>query len=228
LARSGGFGSQAYPYGAVLIRREVRELEMKAHLELVGRVKAEQVYLRALPEAGDVDQRNGKLTAIGQTQATLDQLEANEPVGRVVVHIRPDVRAWRNTPADIPLRDGDVLIIPKTTNYVTVTGQVFNPTAVAYIPGRSARWYLSQAGGLTPMADKKSVFVIRADGSVLSARNNSDSWWSGNPLNETLKPGDSIVVPEIAPRIGGRNWATLMQAAQIASSAALTVAYIKP
>jgi hypothetical protein len=36
------------------------------------------------------------------------------------------------------------------------------------------------------------------------------------------------VVPELAPKIGGRNWATIMQAAQIASSAALTVAYIKP
>jgi len=44
-----------------------------------------------------------------------------------------------------------------------------------------------------------------------------------------LRPGDSIVVPELAPKIGGRNnWATVMQAAQIASSAALTIAYIKP
>jgi len=126
------------------------------------------------------------------------------------------------------LRDGDVLVIPKTTNYVTVTGQVFKPTAVAYVPGRSAKWYLSQAGGLTQLANKSAVFVVRADGSVLGAKNNSDSWWSGNALNASLKPGDSIVVPERAPKIGGRNWSTILQAAQIASSAALTVAYIKP
>ena len=227
LQRSGGFGSEAYPYGAVLVRREVRDLEMRSHLELVQRVKAEQGYLKSLPEA-DTDQKNAKMTAVAQTQSTLDQLEATAPIGRVVIHIRPDVRSWRNTAADIPLRDGDVLVVPKTTNYVTVTGQVFNPTAVAYVPGRSAKWYLSQAGGLTQLANKRAVFVVRGDGSVLGAKNNTDSWWSGDPLHETLRPGDSIVVPEIAPKIGGRNWATIMQAAQIASSAALTVAYIKP
>ncbi len=228
LLRSGGFGSEAYPYGAVLVRREVRDLEMRSHVELVQRVKAEQVYLKSLPES-DADQKNAKMTAIAQTQSTLDQLETTAPIGRVVIHVRPDVRSWRNTPADIALRDGDVLVIPKTTNYVTVAGQVFNPTAVAYVPGRSAKWYLSQAGGLTQLANKKAVFVVRGDGSVIGAKNNSDSWWSGNPLNETLRPGDSIVVPELAPKIGGRNnWATVMQAAQIASSAALTIAYIKP
>lgn len=227
LSRSGGFGPEAYPYGAVLVRKEVRELESRAHMELVQRVKAEQTYLRELPET-ETEQKNAKLTAIAQTQSTLDQLQATAPIGRVVIHIRSDVKTWRNTAADIPLRDGDVLVIPKTANYVTVTGQVFNPTAVGYAPGRSARWYLSQAGGLTQLANKKAVFVVRGDGSVLGAKNNSDSWWSGDPLSQTLKPGDAIVVPELAPKIGGRNWATIMQAAQIASSAALTVAYIKP
>ncbi len=89
--------------------------------------------------------------------------------------------AWRNTPADVPVRDGDVLLIPKKADYVMVNGQVFNPTAVSYKPGRSAKWYLSQAGGMTPLADKKAVFVIRGDGSVLSAKNNSSGWWSGDP-----------------------------------------------
>jgi protein involved in polysaccharide export with SLBB domain len=227
LSRSGGFGPEAYPYGAVLVRSEVRQLEMKSHTELVQRVKAEQTYLKELPES-DADKKNAKMTAIAQTQSTLDQLEATAPIGRVVIHIRSDVRSWRNTAADIPLRDGDVLVIPKTTTYVTVTGQVFNPTAVAYVPGRSAKWYLSQAGGLTQLANKKALFVVRGDGSVLAAKNNSDSWWSGNPLDETLTPGDAIVVPELAPKIGGRNWAPIMQSAQIASSLALTVAYIKP
>jgi len=227
LTRSGGFGPEAYPYGAVLIRKEVRDLQVKSRTELVLRLKAEQDYLRSLPE-GDTDQKNAKLTAISQTQSTLDQLQTAAPIGRVVIHVRSDVRSWRNTPADIPVRDGDILIIPKTANYVTVSGQVFNPTAVAYVPCRSANWYLSQAGGLTQLANKKAVFVVRGDGSVLGAKNNSDSWWSGNALNQTLRPGDSIVVPELAPKIGGRNWALLIQSAQVASSVALAVAYIHP
>ena len=209
------------------MRREVREIEMKSHIALVQRIKAEQVNLKVLPEA-DADQRNAKLTAIAQTETTLTQLESTAPVGRVVVHIQPDISRWQNTAADVQLRDGDILLIPKKANYVTVTGQVFNQTAISYRPGHSAKWYLSQAGGLTQIADKKAVFVIRADRSVLSAKNNSSGWWGCDPLSASLKPGDSIVVPEMAPRIGTRNWTTALQAAQIATSVALTIAYIKP
>lgn len=226
LTRCNGFTAEAYPYGAVLIRGEVRELEMKSHLELVNRIKAEEIYLKALPES-DTDQKNAKLTAIAQTETALQQLETTSPVGRVVIHIPSDLKKLAKTPADTPLRDGDVLIIPKKTNYVIVSGQVFNPTAVGYLPGKSAKWYLSQSGGLTQIADKNAVFVVRADGSVLSAKNNS-GFWFGDPMNAVLKPGDSIVVPEKAPRMAARNWASLLQAAQVASSLALTVAYIHP
>jgi polysaccharide export outer membrane protein len=227
LARAGGFNAQAYPYGAVLMRRDVRELEMQSRMELVQRVKAEQVSLKALPES-DADQKNAKLTAIAETETTLQQLQANPPIGRVVIHIQPDLKEWQNTPKDVAVRDGDVLFVPKKAGYVMVNGQVFNATAISFQPGRSAKWYLSQAGGLTPLADRKGVFVIRADGSVIAAKNNTSGWWLGDPLSVALKPGDTVVVPEKAPKIGGRNWQTIMQSAQVASSVALAVAYIHP
>ncbi len=226
LKRCNGFTAEAYPYGAILIRGEVRELEMRSHLELLNRIKVEEGYLKALPD-GDADQKNAKLTAIAQTETALHQLEATDPVGRVVIHLPSDLKKLANTPTDAPLRNGDVLIIPKKTNYVVVSGEVFNPTTVGYLPGRSAKWYLSQSGGLTQIADKNAVFVVRADGSVLSAKNNS-GFWSGDPLNAVLRAGDSIVVPEKAPKMAPRNWSALLQAAQVASSAALTVAYIHP
>ena len=227
LARAGGFNSQAYPYGAVLMRREVRELEMKAHLQLVERIKAEETNLKSLPE-GDTEQKNQKLNAIAQTQTALTQLQANTPIGRVVVHLESDIKQWRNTSADVAVRDGDVLVVPKRPGYVLVNGQVYHPTAVSYQNGRSAKWYLSQAGGLTQMADKNAVFVVRADGSVLSAKGNREGFFAGNPLNSTLRAGDTVVVPEKAPKIGTRNWSTIFQAAQVASSVALAVAYIHP
>src|SRR5580692_3564031 len=227
LARSGGFDSEAYSYGAVLMRREVRDLELKSHMELVQRVKAEQVTLKALPDT-NADEKNAKLTAIGQTEATLAQLQASAPIGRVVIHISHHMKAWQITAADVQVRDGDVLFVPKKAGYVMVNGQVFNPTAISFRPGHSAKWYLSQAGGVTQLADKKAVFVIRADGSVLSAKNNNDGWWGGDPMSATLRAGDTIVVPEKAPKIAGRNWQTIMQSAQLASSVALAVAYIHP
>jgi protein involved in polysaccharide export with SLBB domain len=227
LTRAGGFNSQAYPYGAILTRREVRDLQMKSHTELIRRVKAEQLNLKALPES-DTDQRNEKLTAIARTETTLNELETSAPIGRVVIHIKPDIKSWQATPADVPVRDGDILLIPKKADYVLVTGQVYNSTAVSFQPGRSAKWYLSQAGGLTQIADKKAVFVIRADGSVITAKNNGSGLWSGDPMGATLRPGDSIIVPEKTPKIGGKNWALIMQAAQLAASMAITVAYFHP
>jgi polysaccharide biosynthesis/export protein len=229
LQRCGGFTTQAYPYGAVLLRREVRDLQMTSHLELIQRIKAEQTYLKSLPES-DADQKNAKLSAIAQTDTVLQQLEATSPIGRVVIHVPSDeksLESFTKSPADVSLQDGDELVIPKKTNYVMVSGQVYNPTAVSYLPGKSARWYLSQAGGTTPVADKSAAFVVRADGSVLSAKNNS-SFWSGDPMSAVLKAGDSIVMPEKAPKIAARNWAPILQAAQVASSVALTIAYIHP
>ena len=224
LARCNGFTPEAYPYGAVLLRKEVRDVEMRSRLELVSRLKAEQGYLKSLPE-GDADQKSVKLTALAQTDTALQQLEATPPAGRVVIHIPPDLKKFAHSPGDTGLRDGDELFVPKKANYVMVSGQVFNPTAVSYLPGRSAKWYLRQSGGITQIADKGAVFVVRADGSVLSAKNVS-GMWSGDPMNAVLKPGDSIVVPEKAPKIAARNWTTVMQAAQVASSVALAVAYI--
>jgi protein involved in polysaccharide export with SLBB domain len=227
LERAGGYTKHAYPYGALLMRRDVRDIELKSQLELITRIKSEKAILTSLPE-GDADQKNAKLTAISQTEATLSELATHDPVGRVVVHIQGDINKWKNTAADIPVHDGDVLMIPKNPNTVLVTGQVFNPTAISQQKDRSAKWYLSQAGGLTPMADRKAVFVIRADGSVISAKNNSSGWWSGDPLSASLRPGDTVIVPEKAPKVGGPNFTTVMQVAQLATSVALAVAYIHP
>jgi protein involved in polysaccharide export with SLBB domain len=229
LQRCGGFTAQGDPYGAVLVRREVRELQMQAHMDLIDRLKLEEKYLKSLPE-GDADQKNLKLTAVAQTETALQQLQGNPPSGRMVIHVpanAKDLASFAKTPADVQLRNGDEFIIPKKNSYVMVSGQVFNPTAVSYLPGKSAKWYLSQAGGLTQIGDKSASFVVRADGSVLSAKNNS-GFWSGDPMSAVLKPGDSIVVPEKAPKVGSRNWVPLLQAAQVASSVALTVAYIHP
>jgi protein involved in polysaccharide export with SLBB domain len=100
-----------------------------------------------------------------------------------------------------------------------VTGQVFNPTAVSYRPGKSAKWYLSQSGGPTAVANKKAIFVIRADGSVIGAK---EGLWSGPSLSAVLQPGDTVVVPEKAIG-GGIQWQTLFLATQVASSVASTV-----
>jgi len=226
LERAGGYTSQAYPYAAVLTRRDVREAEQLSRASLIQRIRTEEGSLQVMPET-DEQQKNAKATALAQMRSTLHQLEINPPIGRVVIHIADPIEKWKNTPADVVVKDGDVLLVPSRTGYVMVNGQVFHPTAVSYRSGKSANWYLSQAGGLTPLADKKAAFVLRADGSVISARNNS-SFFAGDPMDAILRSGDVVVVPEKALKVGGPNWSVIMQAASVAASTALAVAYIHP
>jgi hypothetical protein len=165
----------------------------------------------------DPDQKLSAESAFVQWQTTLDNLVSSPPTGRVAVQISSDIHSWENTARDITIRPGDILVIPKRPSFVLVQGQVYGPTAVAYRPARSARWYLSQAGGTTNMANKGAIFVVRADGTVIS--NHSASWISGDPLSAALQPGDMVVVPEKA--LGGPPiWKTLFQNAQVLSSIA--------
>jgi protein involved in polysaccharide export with SLBB domain len=218
LQRAGGFQSNAYPYGAVLQRTQVRELEAKEQNQMILRVKDLRNNLELLPE-GDARQRQAKEMALQQYQTTLTQLSGNPPVGRVAIRVSSDINRWKNSSADVEVRAGDSLIIPKRPSFVMVSGQVFNPTAVAYRPGKSARWYLTQAGGPTAVADKHSIFVIRADGSVVGGK---ASLWSGHSLSAVLQAGDTVVVPEKAVG-GGIQWQTVFLATQVASSVASTV-----
>jgi polysaccharide export outer membrane protein len=218
LQRAGGFQPHAYVFGTVLERAQVRELQTKEQTQLMLRVKDLQNNVELLPE-GDANQKRAKENALRQYQNALTQLGTNTPIGRVTVRISPEVNRWKDTAADMEVRAGDTLVIPKRPSFVMVTGQVFNPTAVSYRPGKSAKWYLSQSGGPTAVANKKAIFVIRADGSVIGAK---ESLWSGQSLNAVLQPGDTVVVPEKAIG-GGVQWSTVFLAAQVASSVVSTL-----
>ena len=218
LERAGGFQPDAYPYGAVLQREQVRELEAKSQAEIITRVRDAQTSLELLPE-NDSKQKEAKALALQQAQASLDQLSASTVLGRLTIRISSRLDHWRNTPADIEVRAGDTLTVPKRPSFVMVTGEVFNPTAVSYRPGKNARWYLSQSGGPGPLGNKKGIFVIRADGSVIAS---SSGLLSGDSLATALEPGDTVVVPERAIA-GGIQWQSALLTAQTAASIASAV-----
>jgi protein involved in polysaccharide export with SLBB domain len=219
LKRAGGFAPDAYPYGAVLQRTQVMELQERTRIELLQRVQSSQAELRlAVDQETDPQKKKSQEAAYRQWQTTLQTLEQSRPLGRVTIRISKDMRHWENTAADIELRAGDVLTIPKRPSYVMVTGQVYNPTAVGYRPGKSAKWYLSQSGGPTTLANKKAIFVLCADGSVLGG---NSGMWGGASFDHVLQPGDTVVVPEKA--IGpGPNWQLIIATAQLAATIAYT------
>jgi protein involved in polysaccharide export with SLBB domain len=157
-------------------------------------------------------------TAIEQHKREIEALQQAPATGRMVIRLRSGLAQLKNSPDDIELRDGDSLFVPKRPEFVVVTGQVYNSNAVTYRPGKNAAWYLRQAGGPTDQANKKAIFIVRANGSVVSG--NVEGWWSGNVLSTVVQPGDTIVVPEKA--VGGSPlWKNLVTVAQIAQAGAI-------
>lgn len=223
LQRAGGFAPGAYVYGAVLLRPEVQKLEQRSYGELILRVRDQQATLKQTAMTStDPDQKTSAESALVQFQSTLDTLVNTPPSGRVTMQISSNVKTWANTSRDVMLRSGDVVVIPKRPSYILVQGQVYGPTAVAYRPGKSAKWYLMQAGGPTNLANKKAIFVIRADGTVFGK---GSSWISGDGLNVPLQPGDMIVVPE-KPIGGTPVWRNIFATAQVMSSLATSALII--
>ena len=222
LERAGGLRTDAYPYGAIFERAQVREVEQHNRAELVRNVEDQGAALKAEPDS-DSDKKAAKDAALLQWQSTMDRLQNTPPVGRLVIHISKDTKRWRNTSADVQVRAGDTIYIPKVPTSVIVNGAVYVPTAVTYRPGKSAGWYLSQAGGPSNTAYKKGTFVIRADGSVAGG---SGGMFSGGVESAELRPGDMVVVPEKAFSANSR-WKTTLQVAQLATAVGIAVQVAK-
>jgi protein involved in polysaccharide export with SLBB domain len=218
LERAGGLRSDAYSYGAIFERVQVRELEEQNRAELLGSIQDQGAVLRAAPDS-DPDQKAAKEASLLQWQSTLNRLQNTPPAGRLVIHISKDIEHWQNTSVDVPVRAGDAIYIPKTPTSIMVDGAVYNATAVAYKPGKSAGWYLSQAGGPSNTAYKKGIFVIRADGSVAGG---SKGMFSGGVEAAELRPGDTVVVPEKAFSANTR-WKDILQGAQVATAIGIAI-----
>jgi protein involved in polysaccharide export with SLBB domain len=213
IERVGGFRPGAYPQGAVLERVQVRELDDKSRQALIRRIESAQPNVKS-PEGLALTS-----AFMQQQQVMLQRLKGQQSSGRMVIKISGDVSSWANSPSDIELRPGDSIFIPKRPGFVLVNGQVNNPSAVTFTPGKNAGWYLQRAGGTTEFGNQKGIFVIRADGSVVGAKGAS-SWFSGNVLSAIMQPGDTVVVPD---KIITENlfWKNVLNTAQITSSLAI-------
>jgi len=121
--RAGGFRSDAYPYGVIFERKQVRQMEEEVRDQLIKQVRMDGANLTLIPEQ-ETDQKLAKEAAVNQWQSALQKLQNQPPSGRLVIHISKDVKHWANTPADIQVRAGDIIYIPKRTNFVMVEGSV--------------------------------------------------------------------------------------------------------
>jgi protein involved in polysaccharide export with SLBB domain len=216
LRRAGGMLPTAYPTGAVLVRSRVRDLEQSSRDELIRQIETNSAAARLSP---GISGAGGGVQLIKEQQdQVIADLKSHPPTGRMVIHISSDIDSWANTPADIELRRDDQLTIPKQPGFVLVTGQVYNVTALTFTPGKSAEWYLGRAGGVNTTANRKEIFIIRANGSVIGRHSGG---FGNSVLATSLNPGDVVVVPQKI--IGGSLfWRNLLSTGQLAASIAIT------
>ncbi len=222
LKRSGGFTPNAFPNGIVLVRESVK---VKQQAELDRFIAAERQRLTA-QSAGIAAGTAGLSVMAGASGAMaeqqvlalrLQQLEATASrieLGRVIVSL-DSIERLEGTEDDIILESRDRITIPTPPQTVGIIGSVKNPTSVVYRPGLDLNDYLRQAGGVTEDANKREMYVMRANGTTDS------SYLSA----KEMRPGDTIVVPQ---KIEARPpqlalWQTV---ASIIGSLALTAAGI--
>jgi protein involved in polysaccharide export with SLBB domain len=181
LARAGGLTELAFPEGAAFTRDELRQREQEQLLRLTERLR------RDLTMASIAGARGGQLGAgqnIGIGQSLLSQITAATAVGRLVINMPALLAGASGSENDIVLRDGDRLIVPRRSQEVTVMGEVQNVTSHLYKPSRTREDYIALSGGATRMADRRKLYVVRADGSVVERK-----------AAEHIIAGDTIVVP---------------------------------
>lgn len=199
IQRAGGFTENAYPYGAVFTRNNIKAREKQQAERLLAQLKAD-IASKALTNT------NALGAAASPPLALINELQTIEPVGRLVIDLEQIMLGRADF--DIEMEDGDALFVPRTQNSVTVMGEVQHPGSHRFRAGMNVNDYLALAGGSRKRADEKRVFVIRADGSVMVPTQNR---WFGTANND-LKPGDTIIMPlDTEYKDGLSMWAQVTQ-----------------
>jgi protein involved in polysaccharide export with SLBB domain len=203
LQRAGGLTDQAFPQGAVFIREELKKRE-KDQLELLANRLQSDLAALSLEAAVSAAASTTTTSTGSATQALvvgqqlMAQLRETKPVGRLVLDVNRIAKNGKGSSDDVLVRDGDRLLIPKKTQEVTILGEVQSPTSHVYVAGLTRDDYISRSGGPTQKADKKRIYVVRANGDVVSG---SRSGWFRKSQAADIQPGDTIVVPLDTERV---------------------------
>lgn len=196
VAQAGGLTSNAYLYGAQFTRESTRREQQKRYDEFINQLErdinqgAANISGRVISPAESVTAQ----AAVTNQRELLDRLRKVPVSGRIVLDLDPNSKGVDALP-DLPLENGDRFYVPSRPSTVNVVGTVFEQAAFLYDEDLHVGDYLKKAGGPTRSADKSHMFVVRADGSVISKTTNSAGLFSKNFQTLPMHPGDSLVVP---------------------------------
>jgi protein involved in polysaccharide export with SLBB domain len=203
LERAGGFTAEAFSEGAVFVREELKKRE-KEQIELLSNrlqsdlaaLSLQAVASSAATSGGGGGASAGQALVVGQQ--LISQLRDAKPVGRLVINLDQVMSSPTGAPGDVILKDADKLLVPKKNQEITILGEVQSPTSHVFESGLTRDEYIAKSGGTTQKADRKRIYVVRANGDVFSG---GRSGWFRRSQTIEMRPGDTIVVPLDTERI---------------------------
>ncbi len=195
IARAGGLTPDAYMYASEFTRESTRRVQQQRLNEYADQLEAQVTAVTSSAGASALNDRDAAAAqaAASSARASIARLRQLQPVGRIVLQLRPDDHTLDTIP-DLALEDGDRFVVPRVPANVSVEGQVYSANAFVFERGRRTKFYLREAGGPDRLADEHRAFILRADGSVFNQQ-------YGNVEHANIFPGDTIVVP---PKITSR------------------------
>jgi polysaccharide biosynthesis/export protein len=203
MLRAGGFTDSAFPEGTIFIREELKKRE-KEQLELLAnRLQSDLAALSLEAVASSAATSNAGVGANANQglligQQLLVQLRDAKPVGRLVINAEGVLKGRPGGAFDVLVRSGDKLLVPKKTQEITILGEVQSPTSHVFQQGLTRDDYIAKSGGTTQKADRKRIYVVRANGDVVSGNR---SGWFRRSQSIVMRPGDTIVVPLDTERV---------------------------
>jgi polysaccharide biosynthesis/export protein len=196
VVRAGGLAPSAYLYAAVFTRESTREQQQERLDMFIAQMERDlaRQIAQTSQNARTSEEANAARASMEARRASLDKLRQLKADGRIVLTLHPDDAGVNSIP-ELPLEDGDKLYLPSRPIVVSVVGDVYNQGSFIQRPGKTVDRYLRDSGGPTRNADKSKIFVVRANGSVVS-KDAASGFWSGGFNSMVLMPGDTVVVPE--------------------------------
>jgi protein involved in polysaccharide export with SLBB domain len=216
IVKAGGPTSNAYLFGTAFYREDVRK-EQQANLQRAADRLEAQVRSEQSTQAANLRGMSQIDAAAAAAQFDAERRIAEEriarfrrlqPSGRIAFGLDPSDRSFAHLP-QVTLKNGDRLVVPSKPAFVHVFGAVNAEASPLWKPNSRVSDYLKLAG-VAMDADPDNVFVLRVDGTVVSAE--SQGWFFGKIGGVEVMPGDTIVVPEKLDKQTA--WSKFMQGAR--------------
>jgi protein involved in polysaccharide export with SLBB domain len=169
VAKAGGVTPAAYVKGARLVRQMTPD-EIRRQQDLVRMAEMSQ----------------------GRDTLSVANLQINTTSYTVGIDLAQAL-ARPGSDADLVLREGDIIFVPKMINTVKINGAVLYPNTVLYKAGEKLDYYINLAGGYTDNAKKSRAYVVYLNGTVSRIKGSNRG---------KIEPGCEIVIPTKPNRRG--------------------------